>query len=863
MSCAVARALPDAALHGASGPLPEDEVPCEQSLSQRVRVCARPLRELGSPSTLLHAASTIASSASTIGPAAKLRFVQQGAEDRGQEVHSLRTAARCFVSDSLRLVSRADADGMRSVLVSVRKAIERAGRFKDRVLADVRELDALLNGDCSSRPEVEAVLASLGHQHEEADSLYSLFLSVQENLSEELGQCHKSSQDISVALPDMNSPGFDELDFCSLDGRERPGRQHSQQQSPKGKDTESGSVCTGLLHVEDNAVEVFAQVVCADEKVQVPAERSLKVADAAGVAPLSEHGEDQPHMLQAVLLCEATAGGADDLDCGLQLALCSPGFGEAPAVSGTDPSDELALGLHSPGFEQVSGLELSPLGRSESLADSGVPELGIEVAQAAKGTVEAEELLAIAVDELEPAPQPLAAEDGESCAALSLPCMREASLGFEFGLHSPGLDFGDGGLAYDVSSPTHSEGGDNAAAAGVACTEGLYIGIADCLVPETAEEPAAADPSTQPLATQDTACAAAEASTSPVAAGAAADPVAPVVVAPAAERPRAVEAPPAAEAPPVAEAPPAAEVPTEVVARVAAEPAAEGAPAAEAPAADQAGLPPGFDVSQAAEVRDFSQPAAVPAPSAAEPTAAAAPTVAPEPTAAPAPACGPKPVEPTAAGMGARAEAGGGLPVQLHVYDVSRHSSVQWINTVLANRYSPVKFGGFFHVGVEVDGKEWSFGHCPVGTGVAWAAPRTQAAHNFRETLKLPASKLTASEVQAVVRTLQAEYVGCSYNLFHRNCCHFADDLCQRLGVGQIPPWVYRLASLGGGAVQALGGLDEQVGVLQLSRSSAGGAGAALLAAARQQPAALPAQPAALPAPPAATGEPKRDGVPL
>merc|ERR1712194_720802 len=38
------------------------------------------------------------------------------------------------------------------------------------------------------------------------------------------------------------------------------------------------------------------------------------------------------------------------------------------------------------------------------------------------------------------------------------------------------------------------------------------------------------------------------------------------------------------------------------------------------------------------------------------------------------------------------------------------------------------------------------------------------------------------------------EYPGHDYDLLRRNCTHFADDFCQRLGVGGIPGWIHRLA---------------------------------------------------------------------
>lgn len=51
-----------------------------------------------------------------------------------------------------------------------------------------------------------------------------------------------------------------------------------------------------------------------------------------------------------------------------------------------------------------------------------------------------------------------------------------------------------------------------------------------------------------------------------------------------------------------------------------------------------------------------------------------------------------------------------GMPVLVHVYDVSQGPAIQHINQVFAHRSFPVKFGGVFHVGVEVNGLEWCYG---------------------------------------------------------------------------------------------------------------------------------------------------------
>jgi len=159
------------------------------------------------------------------------------------------------------------------------------------------------------------------------------------------------------------------------------------------------------------------------------------------------------------------------------------------------------------------------------------------------------------------------------------------------------------------------------------------------------------------------------------------------------------------------------------------------------------------------------------------------------------------------------------LPVQLHVYDVSQKPGVQWFNAFLAHRWSPIKFGGVFHVGVEILGKEWWFGACPFGTGVSWCTPLSQTEHHYRETLDMPECTLTEVQIGCVLQVMMTEYPGSSYHLLRRNCCHFAGDFCRRLGVGEVPAWLGRLADFGSEALSGLSGLEERVGVLQMSRS--------------------------------------------
>jgi hypothetical protein len=141
-----------------------------------------------------------------------------------------------------------------------------------------------------------------------------------------------------------------------------------------------------------------------------------------------------------------------------------------------------------------------------------------------------------------------------------------------------------------------------------------------------------------------------------------------------------------------------------------------------------------------------------------------------------------------------------GITVFVNIYDVSKERRISKINKWLASRYSPLKFGGLFHAGVEIDGVEWSYGQTPDGSklsGVASVEPRMHPAHNYRQTLRLRRTRLTKEEIAIVLAKMREEYLGEEYCLLRRNCCHFAHDFCRRLGAGGLPRWVRRLAKLG------------------------------------------------------------------
>jgi hypothetical protein len=119
--------------------------------------------------------------------------------------------------------------------------------------------------------------------------------------------------------------------------------------------------------------------------------------------------------------------------------------------------------------------------------------------------------------------------------------------------------------------------------------------------------------------------------------------------------------------------------------------------------------------------------------------------------------------------------------------------------------FKTVGLGGAFHAAVEVCdlGKEWSYGATHRGSGVFSDSPRGCAEHDYRQSVSMGRTTLTAEEVADVLTALKAEWGGASYTLLTHNCCHFCDRLCRELKVvwkrkeGPIPAWLLRLAETG------------------------------------------------------------------
>lgn len=145
----------------------------------------------------------------------------------------------------------------------------------------------------------------------------------------------------------------------------------------------------------------------------------------------------------------------------------------------------------------------------------------------------------------------------------------------------------------------------------------------------------------------------------------------------------------------------------------------------------------------------------------------------------------------------------------LHVYDVTNsgsdktNSTIMQINKIFKDG---IGLGGIFHSAVQVYGdEEWSFGFCEHGTGVFSCPPTKNPMYTYRESIKLGKTSFSIFKVNQILRELSREWPGQSYDLLSKNCNHFCDEFCERLGVPKLPGWVNRFAHAGDAAVEIAG----------------------------------------------------------
>lgn len=147
--------------------------------------------------------------------------------------------------------------------------------------------------------------------------------------------------------------------------------------------------------------------------------------------------------------------------------------------------------------------------------------------------------------------------------------------------------------------------------------------------------------------------------------------------------------------------------------------------------------------------------------------------------------------------------------VVLHVYDVTNSGSEKTNNTILQiNRIfkDRIGLGGIFHSAIQVYGdEEWSFGFCEQGSGVFGCPPGKNPMYTYRECIVLGETNCSILKVKQILREMSREWPGNSYDLLSKNCNHFCDALCERLGVQKLPAWVNRFANAGDTAMEIAG----------------------------------------------------------
>jgi len=130
--------------------------------------------------------------------------------------------------------------------------------------------------------------------------------------------------------------------------------------------------------------------------------------------------------------------------------------------------------------------------------------------------------------------------------------------------------------------------------------------------------------------------------------------------------------------------------------------------------------------------------------------------------------------------------------VTLHLYNLGSDHKIG-----KANEYLEAVGTGAFHGGVEVFGKEYSYGYCPDGTGIFTNEPKGCKAHTFRESVDMGTTAKTEDEVKAILEELNLEWPGFEYDLLRKNCCYFSSAFVDKLGCGPVPSWVTSLAAAG------------------------------------------------------------------
>eukprot|EP00995_Heteronema_vittatum_P013482 NODE_964_length_1122_cov_320.911463_g665_i0.p1 GENE.NODE_964_length_1122_cov_320.911463_g665_i0~~NODE_964_length_1122_cov_320.911463_g665_i0.p1 ORF type:complete len:247 (-),score=63.44 NODE_964_length_1122_cov_320.911463_g665_i0:242-982(-) len=123
-------------------------------------------------------------------------------------------------------------------------------------------------------------------------------------------------------------------------------------------------------------------------------------------------------------------------------------------------------------------------------------------------------------------------------------------------------------------------------------------------------------------------------------------------------------------------------------------------------------------------------------------------------------------------------------PIRLNVYNITEPGLLAAVGL------------GLYHTGIEVFGREYSYGRTDEpACGIFWLPPRSALAE-FSESVLLGHTAKTPQGIAAVIEELKYSWAGQDYNMLHKNCNHFSEAFANRLGL-VVPEHINRAARFG------------------------------------------------------------------